>query len=376
MFLKSIANHVSHIRTWDTQNTRFIDDQRALEIFGQSGLSKDDLARIWILADIDDHGKLNIDEFHVAMGLIHRTHALGDSVNIIQDLLKHETLAPASADGPTSYRPNRSFTNNTNQGSDPSRDATIYVHADGQSPYKPASWHVNRDTVRASSDVDSPAADLSDMKCALANTVQMLDRVAAADRNRTAEDEALEREMEDLKYRVKRINEDLEYVACPPRTASKDDECCKLERELLELMHVRVPEVERKMTLRDEHKDKEKRGLARDRKQRNKRRYDNGDRERPYSPSAVLPPPTPKAAPPPPKLRKVVPPPKPISQGAPPPVAPIPNPAPPPPPVISEVDPEEEAFRAREEAIRKQREARAERLRQLEREEQGAARVE
>ncbi|KAJ6493842.1 hypothetical protein DFH09DRAFT_1451001 [Mycena vulgaris] len=51
----------------------------------------------------------------------------------------------------------------------------------------------------------------------------------------------------------------------------------------------------------------------------------------------------------------------------------ISTPPPPPPPPGGR---EEEAFRAREEAIRKQREARAERLRQLEREEEEAARAE
>ncbi len=34
-------------RAWDTSNTGFINGQTALEVFGQSGLGKDDLARIW-----------------------------------------------------------------------------------------------------------------------------------------------------------------------------------------------------------------------------------------------------------------------------------------------------------------------------------------
>jgi len=37
----------SIFRAWDTHNTGFISGQTALEVFGQSGLSKDDLARIW-----------------------------------------------------------------------------------------------------------------------------------------------------------------------------------------------------------------------------------------------------------------------------------------------------------------------------------------
>lgn len=37
----------SIFRAWDAQNTGFISGQTALEVFGQSGLNKDDLARIW-----------------------------------------------------------------------------------------------------------------------------------------------------------------------------------------------------------------------------------------------------------------------------------------------------------------------------------------
>ena len=77
-------------RAWDTSNTGFIDGKTAIEVFGQSGLDKNDLARIWCalilffyqliligvfrtLADVDNRGKLTIAEFHVAMGLIYRS---------------------------------------------------------------------------------------------------------------------------------------------------------------------------------------------------------------------------------------------------------------------------------------------------------------
>lgn len=63
----------SIFRAWDVKGTGFISGETALEVFGQSGLSKDDLARIWGLADTEDRGKLNIAEFHVAMGLIYRS---------------------------------------------------------------------------------------------------------------------------------------------------------------------------------------------------------------------------------------------------------------------------------------------------------------
>ena len=40
-------NYNNIFRSWDAQNTGFISGPTALEVFGASGLPKDDLARIW-----------------------------------------------------------------------------------------------------------------------------------------------------------------------------------------------------------------------------------------------------------------------------------------------------------------------------------------
>ena len=58
-------------RTWDS-NTGFIAGEHARAIFSQSGLPGNILAHIWTLADIEGTGRLNQDEFAVAMHLIHR----------------------------------------------------------------------------------------------------------------------------------------------------------------------------------------------------------------------------------------------------------------------------------------------------------------
>ena len=211
---------------------------------------------------------------------------LDNSVDIVKDLLRYESRT-SGADTPVSRLKNRSF-NTTGSALDSGRDATIYKHSDSEPPggfYQPRSRHVNRDDVRSGNDSDSPSADLSDLKRRLANTAQMLERTAEADTSRTAEDEELDREMDDLKYRVKRVSDDLEYVSRGPKTAAKDQERRQLERELLTLMHEKVPEVERKMKARDERKEREKRQWARDRDRANDRfgRYDDRDRDRPYS---------------------------------------------------------------------------------------------
>ena len=215
---------------------------------------------------------------------------LDTSVNFLKDILKNDTRtrSPSSLDGPVSRLPERSFNSSNAPRAGGRQDATVYKHSDSEPPggfYQPRSRHVDRSAIRSNSDADSPAADLSDVKRQLENTAKMLDRASEADASRTAEDEALEREMSDLKYRVKRVQEDLEYVSRGPRTSGKDEERRKLERELLKLMHERVPEVERKIEDRERRREREKREWTRDRDRRNDRfgRYDDQDAGR-YSP--------------------------------------------------------------------------------------------
>jgi hypothetical protein len=293
-------------RAWDN-GTGFITGQTGLEVFGQSGLSKDDLARIWSLADVNDRGKLNVAEFHVAMGLIYRNlngmpipdvlppelvppsaRDLDASVDFLKDVLKNDSTTRSPSNGDSSYSTikNRSlYTNSEGAGS---RDASNYRHNDSEPPggfYQPRSRHVDRNNIRGRNEEDSPAADLSDMKRQLENSARMLDRSMEQDSARSAEDEELEREMSELRVRVRRVQEDLDYVSRGPRSASKDDERRKLERELMRLMHERLPEVEKRIQERDAKKDREKREWARARDRRNDRfgRYDDKDSRDTYS---------------------------------------------------------------------------------------------
>ena len=139
--------------------------------------------------------------------------------------------------------------------------------------------------VRSNSDADSPVADLNDMKRQLENTAKMLDRSSELESSRTAEDEALDREMADLKYRVKRIQDDLDYVSRGPKTSGNAEERRRLERELVKLQYERLPDIERKLEDREKRREREKREWARDRDRRNDRfgRYDDSDAGR-YSP--------------------------------------------------------------------------------------------
>ncbi|KAF7731690.1 actin organization and endocytosis protein [Apophysomyces ossiformis] len=57
---------------WDSDKKGFLTGEKAKEIFTQSGLSQNVLMQIWNLSDPNNQGKLNVNEFSVAMHLIYR----------------------------------------------------------------------------------------------------------------------------------------------------------------------------------------------------------------------------------------------------------------------------------------------------------------
>jgi hypothetical protein len=213
---------------------------------------------------------------------------LDSSVNFVKNLLQNEptrSRSPSGLDAPISRLPNRSLHSTSAPGAGGRQDATVYKHTDDEPAggyYTPRSRHLDRSAVRASSERDSPAADLSDMKRQLENTARMLDRATEESALRTAEDDALDREMSDLKWKVQRVQEDLEYASRGPRSVRADEERRRLERELLQLMHERVPTVEKKLAEREERRARQKRDMDRERDRRNETfgRFSDRDRDR------------------------------------------------------------------------------------------------
>ncbi|GHJ86190.1 hypothetical protein NliqN6_2592 [Naganishia liquefaciens] len=274
----------------------FIEGDMAQAVFGQSGLGREDLMKIWNLADINNRGKLNLPEFHVAMGLIYRAlngneipdtlpaelippsmRDIDSTVDFVKDLLRNDNSSRNTPDInlPGSYA-NRTSAHNKE------RDATNYKHDDARaSGYKSSARHLDRRQVRYEG--EDVSSELDSIKRDLANSSAVLDRSADEFAKRTEEDERLEQELDDLKYRVRRVKDDIEYVSRGKRTPEKDEERRKLERELMFLMHERLPEVEKKIEEREERKRQEVRDGIRARDKRNEThgrydRYDGGRR--------------------------------------------------------------------------------------------------
>lgn len=59
-------------KAWDTEKKGTLSGDKAKEIFSQSGLPQNVLMQIWNLSDPNNQGKLNVDEFSVAMHLVYR----------------------------------------------------------------------------------------------------------------------------------------------------------------------------------------------------------------------------------------------------------------------------------------------------------------
>ena len=194
------------------------------------------------------------------------------TVSFMRDLLKHEST-------------NRSNTSSPAYGGAPSaaqsKDAVAYKHDDTRSgsTYKPSSRHIDRKSVRYAG--EEPGAEIGDLRRQLQNTSALLDKSNADYERKSDEDEQLEQEVDDLKYRVKRLQEDIDYVSKGRRTAEKDEERRKLEREVLFLMHEKLPELERRQQQREEERKMEERAgvRARDRRNDTHGRYDDRDRE-------------------------------------------------------------------------------------------------
>ncbi|GBC18369.1 uncharacterized protein OCT59_006422 [Rhizophagus irregularis] len=143
-------------RQWDSQGFGYLTGEKAKEILSQSGLPQSDLMQIWELSDPNNNGKLNQDEFAVAMHLIYRklngydvpttlppelvppsSRELSESVNMIKNMLKSDSIHNSSIGLGThtsgaNYAKSRSFnatpTINRN-------DATGYKHTDDENVY-------------------------------------------------------------------------------------------------------------------------------------------------------------------------------------------------------------------------------------------------
>jgi hypothetical protein len=234
----------SVFKAWDGFGKGFIGGDVAIEVFGQSGLEKPDLERVWTLADHGNKGRLNIDEFAVAMHLIYRklngyplpaqlppelvppsTRNFDASINSVKSLLSQEsefrknsgaTLLPQKTG--VSYLKNHSFRGNSNVGNGGRKDGTVFKNNDEDIGYKSsARRRLQNSSPRPSSPSSSTSNEdftLDQLKKKIREKQVILDSLDFKDENAAEEDDALDRndrrEAEELYRRIRRIQEDID----------------------------------------------------------------------------------------------------------------------------------------------------------------------
>ena len=255
-------------RAWDGMNKGFIGGTQAIEIFGQSGLEKPDLERIWTLADNGNKGRLDMDEFAVSMHLIYRklngypvpsslppelvppsTRNFSQSIGAMKSMLHEESefrknsgaaLLPQKTG--VNYAKSHSFRSG---GAFGRKDGTAFKSADDDFGYRSSA---RRRLGAGSPRPDSPASsvtsndDLSiaDLRKKIREKQVLLDAMDFTDERHNEEDDVLDRrdrrEAEELYRRIRRIQEDIDsHPDASFMSGDSDAERRALKRQLQNL---------------------------------------------------------------------------------------------------------------------------------------------
>lgn len=235
----------SLFRAWDGMNRGHIAGSQAIEIFGQSGLEKPDLERVWTLADHGNKGRLNLDEFAVAMHLIYRklngyplpnqlppelvppsTKALSQSIGMMKHMLHEESdmrknsgaaLLPQKTG--VSYMKNHSFRGGVGPGVAGRKDGTIFKNNDEDVGYRSSARRRlgGGESPRPDSPASSTSNDdltLDQLRKKIREKQVLLDAMDFKDEKNAEEDDILDRrdrrEAEELYRRIRRIQDDID----------------------------------------------------------------------------------------------------------------------------------------------------------------------
>ncbi|MCJ1386613.1 actin organization and endocytosis protein [Xylographa soralifera] len=269
-------------RAWDGFNKGYIGGDVAIEVMGQSGLDKTDLEKIWTLSDPSNKGRLDMDEFAVAMHLIYRklngypvpnrlppelvppsTRNFADSIGTVKSLLSQDAetrkntgafLQPQRTG--VSYLKTHSFRTESNGVTPLRKDATVYRNNDDDIGYKSSARRRLGGGGRTPSPIPltSPSSEISNdeltmeqLRKAVREKRILLDAIDFNDDNAADEDDALDRkdrrEAEDLYQRIRHVQQDIDHhPAAALRNFDSRAERRTLKRQLQSLTD-RLPEL-------------------------------------------------------------------------------------------------------------------------------------
>lgn len=264
-------------KAWDGLHKGYISGDQAIEILGQSGLDKPDLERVWTLADNGNKGRLDLDEFAVAMHLIYRklngypipnqlppelvppsTRNFSQSLGTLKSMLHQESefrknsgaaLLPQKTG--VSYLKGHSFKGAGGGLGGNRKDATVYKNNDEAVGYRSsARRRVGNNSPRP----ESPASvnsneelSLDQLRKKIKEKQVLLDAMDFADEKHIEEDDILDRrdrrEADELYRRIRRIQEDIDnHPDVSLISGDSDAERRALKRQLQNLTD-KIPEL-------------------------------------------------------------------------------------------------------------------------------------
>lgn len=264
-------------KAWDGFGKGYISGQQAIEIFGQSGIDKSDLERVWTLSDPHNKGRLNLDEFAVAMHLIYRrlngypvpaklppelippsTRNFDASIGTMKSLLNEDAqqrkntgafLQPQKTG--VSYLKGHSFRGNGASANVGRKDATVFKNNDEEVGYRSsARRRVGQDGRSPSPAISDKSADdlsIDQLRKAIREKQVLLDAMDFEDEGNVDAEDALDRkdrkESDDLFRRIRRLQEDIDsHPNSAFKTGDSDAERRSLQRQLQGLSD-RLPEL-------------------------------------------------------------------------------------------------------------------------------------
>jgi hypothetical protein len=234
-------------KAWDGFGKGFVTGDVAIEIMGQSGLGQKDLEAIWTLSDPNNRGRLDMDEFAVAMHLIYRklngypvparlppelvppsTRNFNSSINTVKGLLSQDAesrkasgafLQPQKTG--VSYLKAHSLRGQTSSPTFGRKDATVFRNNDEDVGYRSSA----RRRIGASGRTPSPS--LSDTSEATIDDLTpdqirkkirekkiLMDATDFQDENAADDDDVLDRrdrrEAEELFRKIRQLQDDID----------------------------------------------------------------------------------------------------------------------------------------------------------------------
>jgi len=259
-------------QAWDGLNKGYVTGDQALQVFGQSGLEKTDLEKIWTLSDPGNKGRLDKDEFAVAIHLIYRklnghdvpmrlppelippsTRTFNQSLSQVKSYLQSDAevrktsgaaLLPQATG--VSYMKNHSFRGNSTPAAQ-RKDATVYKNNDDAVGYKSSARHRAGRTPSPQPPTANDDLSIEQLRKKIREKEILLDAVDIKDQDRSEDDEVLDRrdrrDADDLYRRIRRVQEDIDsHPNASSRSVDSEAEKRALKRQMQNMMD-RLPDL-------------------------------------------------------------------------------------------------------------------------------------